>query len=91
MGCSVKKCREGSAYLYYGRRVCEKHWEKHCSVKDRFDLKSEFNIKVVDKSEENDEAPMIEYARPPVVGLSSESKPLRGSAGLLSSYLEVER
>jgi len=43
--CEVKRCRNESAYIYYRREVCEKHWCKHSNEKDKFNLKKEFDIK----------------------------------------------
>ena len=43
--CQVKYCRDESSVLYYGKEVCEKHWQKHCDDTKRFNLKKEFNIK----------------------------------------------
>lgn len=30
MHCSVPWCRCSSDYIYYGKLVCRKHFEKHC-------------------------------------------------------------
>jgi len=44
--CQVKRCRrEGNHINYYGRMICEHHWELHCRDKGRFDLKKVFGIK----------------------------------------------
>jgi len=44
--CQVKGCkRQGDHIGYYGRAVCEYHWELHCKESGRFDLKKAFRIR----------------------------------------------
>lgn len=40
--CSVKYCREEPAMSYYGKRICNKHWVKHCH--SEIDLKKELQV-----------------------------------------------
>jgi hypothetical protein len=41
--CEVKKCKNAHAITFYGYRVCQKHYDKHCEGK--INLKRKFNIK----------------------------------------------
>jgi len=44
--CDVKYCKQKDiAVIYYGRKVCAKHWHKDCDERDVFDLKEHFGIK----------------------------------------------
>lgn len=44
--CDVKRCRQESTLVYYGRCICEKHWQLHCREDEkRFDLKAHFGIR----------------------------------------------
>ena len=38
--CEVKNCEDPGHLLYKGRKVCAKHWNKHCDETKRFDLKT---------------------------------------------------
>jgi len=38
--CDVKGCKNTSAYIYVGKEVCEEHWDKHCDVQKKFNLKT---------------------------------------------------
>lgn len=40
--CDVRYCRGVAGLVYYGRGVCEEHWEKHCE--GVLDLKKEFGL-----------------------------------------------
>lgn len=51
MGCEIKHCRNQSSIIYYGKKVCEKHFDKHCRDDNGFDLRKEFKIKGDDESE----------------------------------------
>lgn len=50
--CQIKNCRNESAITYYGKSICEKHWQWHCSEIKSFNIKEYFNIK--DKTKEGD-------------------------------------
>ena len=43
MVCEVRSCRSMDAYKYYGKYVCQHHFDLHCEGK--FNLKKEFGIK----------------------------------------------
>lgn len=43
--CEVKHCRKGHAIMYYGKEVCQDHWNKHCNENSKFNLKEEFEIR----------------------------------------------
>lgn len=45
--CQVVRCRQPAEIIYYGKDVCQKHWEMHCENKRRFDLRDVFRIKKV--------------------------------------------
>lgn len=42
MSCDVKRCRGETEYIYYGREVCDKHWQYHCNK--TINLKKIFKI-----------------------------------------------
>lgn len=50
VGCGIKKCKESSSVGYAafgpGRTkevgICERHWQRHCSEKDKFDIREYF-------------------------------------------------
>ena len=41
--CRIKECKGKSFLIYYGKKVCEKHWIKYCNGK--INLKKELRIK----------------------------------------------
>ena len=43
--CDVPKCKRRGVITYYGKDVCEKHWEMHCRENCRFDLKDKLGIR----------------------------------------------
>jgi len=40
--CEVRRCRNSTCIIYYGRNICEAHWVMHCD--DKLDLKKEFGL-----------------------------------------------
>ena len=42
--CAVKFCRHEGDIIFYGKKVCEDHWNMHASDESPFDLFDEFNI-----------------------------------------------
>jgi len=42
--CEVKRCRQIGVLTFYGHRVCQSCWHRHCDDNNLFDLKKEFNI-----------------------------------------------
>jgi len=39
--CAIKKCRQPAGLTYYGKPVCDKHWEKYTAA----ELKKALKIK----------------------------------------------
>jgi hypothetical protein len=42
MVCEVRRCRSQNSFVYYGKYVCQHHFDLHCEGK--FNLKKEFGI-----------------------------------------------